>query len=116
MDEFSHEVNNCSLRQSDGDSSCCTSSSSGSRSISSNEAGVFPLMKVHESGQHQERGSGGQISSTDASGDVGSVAQGRCGCACEGGWHPQLMLGGMVETRIGMGFAAHMAAGLGCFR
>mmetsp|Transcript_8421 Transcript_8421/g.29951 ORF Transcript_8421/g.29951 Transcript_8421/m.29951 type:complete len:393 (+) Transcript_8421:1429-2607(+) len=27
----------------------------------------------------------------------------------------QLMLGGMVETRIGMGCAAHLAAGLGCF-
>jgi L-alanine-DL-glutamate epimerase-like enolase superfamily enzyme len=28
----------------------------------------------------------------------------------------QLMIGGMVETRLAMGFAAHMAAGLGCFR
>lgn len=27
----------------------------------------------------------------------------------------QLMLGGMVETRIGMGCAAHLAIGLGCF-
>ena len=27
----------------------------------------------------------------------------------------QLMLGGMVETRIGMGCAAHLATGLGCF-
>lgn len=26
-----------------------------------------------------------------------------------------LMIGGMVETRLGMGFAAHVAAGLGCF-
>lgn len=28
----------------------------------------------------------------------------------------ELMIGGMVETRLAMGFAAHMAAGLGCFR
>ncbi|CAI5515350.1 unnamed protein product [Closterium sp. Naga37s-1] len=28
----------------------------------------------------------------------------------------QLMIGGMVETRLAMGFAAHMAAGLGCFQ
>eukprot|EP00268_Persea_americana_P002510 TRINITY_DN1075_c0_g1_i7.p1 TRINITY_DN1075_c0_g1~~TRINITY_DN1075_c0_g1_i7.p1 ORF type:complete len:260 (+),score=65.26 TRINITY_DN1075_c0_g1_i7:356-1135(+) len=27
-----------------------------------------------------------------------------------------LMIGGMVETRIAMGFAGHLAAGLGCFR
>lgn len=27
-----------------------------------------------------------------------------------------LMIGGMVETRLAMGFAAHMAAGLGLFR
>ena len=27
-----------------------------------------------------------------------------------------LMIGGMVETRIGMGFAAHFAAGTGAFR
>lgn len=27
----------------------------------------------------------------------------------------KLMLGGMVETRVGMGCAAHLAAGLGCF-
>jgi L-alanine-DL-glutamate epimerase-like enolase superfamily enzyme len=27
-----------------------------------------------------------------------------------------LMIGGMVETRIAMGFAAHMAAGLASFR
>ncbi|KAJ0962672.1 hypothetical protein J5N97_027794 [Dioscorea zingiberensis] len=26
-----------------------------------------------------------------------------------------LMIGGMVETRLGMGFAGHLAAGLGCF-
>ena len=26
------------------------------------------------------------------------------------------MIGGMVETRIAMGFAGHLAAGLGCFR
>uniref|UniRef100_A0A8R7TN31 Enolase C-terminal domain-containing protein n=2 Tax=Triticum urartu TaxID=4572 RepID=A0A8R7TN31_TRIUA len=26
-----------------------------------------------------------------------------------------LMIGGMVETRIAMGFAGHLAAGLGCF-
>ncbi|CAI5960316.1 unnamed protein product [Closterium sp. NIES-64] len=28
----------------------------------------------------------------------------------------QLMIGGMVETRLAMGFAAHMAAGLKCFQ
>lgn len=28
----------------------------------------------------------------------------------------QLMIGGMVETRLAMGFAAHLAAGLGCFK
>lgn len=28
----------------------------------------------------------------------------------------QLMIGGMVETRLGMGFAAHLAAGQGCFK
>lgn len=27
-----------------------------------------------------------------------------------------LMIGGMVETRIAMGFAGHLAAGLGCFK
>ncbi|XP_052179310.1 L-Ala-D/L-amino acid epimerase isoform X2 [Diospyros lotus] len=27
-----------------------------------------------------------------------------------------LMIGGMVETRLAMGFAGHLAAGLGCFR
>lgn len=27
-----------------------------------------------------------------------------------------LMFGGMVETRLAMGFAGHLAAGLGCFR
>jgi L-alanine-DL-glutamate epimerase-like enolase superfamily enzyme len=27
-----------------------------------------------------------------------------------------LMIGGMVETRIAMGFAGHLASGLGCFR
>ncbi|PWZ09346.1 L-Ala-D/L-amino acid epimerase [Zea mays] len=27
-----------------------------------------------------------------------------------------LMIGGMVETRIAMGFAGHLATGLGCFR
>lgn len=27
-----------------------------------------------------------------------------------------LMIGGMVETRLAMGFSAHLAAGLGCFR
>ncbi|CAM6092290.1 unnamed protein product [Calypogeia fissa] len=27
-----------------------------------------------------------------------------------------LMIGGMVETRLGMGFAAHLVGGLGCFR
>ncbi|KAJ7566376.1 hypothetical protein O6H91_02G099700 [Diphasiastrum complanatum] len=27
-----------------------------------------------------------------------------------------LMIGGMVETRLAMGFAAHFAAGLGCFK
>lgn len=27
-----------------------------------------------------------------------------------------LMIGGMVETRLAMGFAAHLAAGLGCFK
>ena len=27
-----------------------------------------------------------------------------------------LMIGGMVETRIAMGFARHLGAGLGCFR
>ncbi|KAK1258706.1 hypothetical protein QJS04_geneDACA018730 [Acorus gramineus] len=27
-----------------------------------------------------------------------------------------LMIGGMVETRLAMGFAGHMAAGLGCFK
>lgn len=26
-----------------------------------------------------------------------------------------LMIGGMVETRLAMGFAGHLAAGLGCF-
>lgn len=28
----------------------------------------------------------------------------------------KLMIGGMVETRLAMGFAGHLAAGLGCFR
>jgi L-alanine-DL-glutamate epimerase-like enolase superfamily enzyme len=28
----------------------------------------------------------------------------------------QLMIGGMVETRLAMGFAGHLAAGMGCFR
>ena len=28
----------------------------------------------------------------------------------------ELMIGGMVETRLAMGFAGHFAAGLGCFR
>ena len=27
-----------------------------------------------------------------------------------------LMIGGMVETRLAMGFAGHLAAGLGCFK
>lgn len=27
-----------------------------------------------------------------------------------------LMIGGMVETRLAMGFAGHLAAGFGCFR
>ena len=27
----------------------------------------------------------------------------------------KLMIGGMVETRLAMGFAGHLAAGLGCF-
>jgi L-alanine-DL-glutamate epimerase-like enolase superfamily enzyme len=27
-----------------------------------------------------------------------------------------LMIGGMVETRLAMGFAGHLAAGMGCFR
>lgn len=27
-----------------------------------------------------------------------------------------LMIGGMVETRLAMGFSGHIAAGLGCFR
>ena len=27
-----------------------------------------------------------------------------------------LMIGGMVETRLAMGFAGHLAAGLGCFQ
>lgn len=27
-----------------------------------------------------------------------------------------LMIGGMVETRLSMGFAGHLAAGLGCFK
>ncbi|XP_027168407.1 L-Ala-D/L-amino acid epimerase isoform X3 [Coffea eugenioides] len=27
-----------------------------------------------------------------------------------------LMIGGMVETRLGMGFASHLAAGFGCFK
>nr|AFK33936.1 unknown [Medicago truncatula] len=26
------------------------------------------------------------------------------------------MIGGMVETRLAMGFAGHLAAGLGCFK
>lgn len=28
----------------------------------------------------------------------------------------KLMIGGMVETRLAMGFAGHLAAGLGCFQ
>lgn len=28
----------------------------------------------------------------------------------------ELMMGGMVETRLAMGFSGHLAAGLGCFR
>lgn len=28
----------------------------------------------------------------------------------------KLMIGGMVETRLAMGFAGHLAAGLGCFK
>lgn len=28
----------------------------------------------------------------------------------------ELMIGGMVETRLAMGFAGHLAAGLGCFK
>jgi L-alanine-DL-glutamate epimerase-like enolase superfamily enzyme len=28
----------------------------------------------------------------------------------------ELMIGGMVETRLAMGFSGHLAAGLGCFR
>ncbi|KAF8103685.1 hypothetical protein N665_0186s0053 [Sinapis alba] len=28
----------------------------------------------------------------------------------------ELMIGGMVETRLAMGFSAHLAAGIGCFR
>lgn len=27
-----------------------------------------------------------------------------------------LMIGGMVETRLAMGFAGHLAAGMGCFK
>ena len=27
-----------------------------------------------------------------------------------------LMIGGMVETRLAMGFSGHLAAGLGCFK
>lgn len=28
----------------------------------------------------------------------------------------KLMIGGMVETRLAMGFAGHLAAGFGCFK
>lgn len=28
----------------------------------------------------------------------------------------ELMIGGMVETRLAMGFSGHLAAGIGCFR
>lgn len=34
--------------------------------------------------------------------------------AQESGLH--LMIGGMIETRLAMGFAGHLVAGLGCFK
>ncbi|GJP46182.1 hypothetical protein CLOM_g5499 [Closterium sp. NIES-68] len=83
------------------------------RAIRGDSSEARPRGEWQEAGA-RGRGCGGDISIGGEGGGMVGEGHGPGGNGSGGRW--QLMVGGMVETRIAMGFAAHMAAGLGCFQ